>query len=118
MGWCAIWWLCLSAITYFILMKGIKGTAFANESVALIGNITIKEFLETKWISIVIANFALWSLISYTLMELAKINIYKLIICVGTFALALAFAGNDLVNFIGVPIAAWQSYQAWLASAY
>jgi len=39
-----------------------------------------------------------------------------LIIAVGTFALALAFAGNDLVNFIGVPIAAWQSYKAWTAS--
>ena len=45
-----------------------------------------------------------------------KTNIYKIIILIGTFALALAFAGNDLVNFIGVPIAAWQSYEAWLAS--
>ena len=45
-----------------------------------------------------------------------KTNIYKLIILVGTFALALAFAGNDLVNFIGVPIAAWQSYEAWSLS--
>ena len=45
-----------------------------------------------------------------------KVNIYKLIIGVGTFSLALAFAGNDLVNFIGVPIAAWQSYEAWVAS--
>ena len=43
-------------------------------------------------------------------------SIYKLIITVGTFALALAFAGNDLVNFIGVPIAAYQSYEAWVAS--
>jgi phosphate/sulfate permease len=42
-----------------------------------------------------------------------RFNIYKLIISVGTFALALAFAGNDLVNFIGVPMAAYNSYQAW-----
>jgi hypothetical protein len=45
-----------------------------------------------------------------------KKNIYKLIIIVGTFALALAFAGNDLVNFIGVPIAAWQGFQEWVGS--
>jgi len=50
------------------------------------------------------------------LVSFTKTNIYKLIIGVGTFALALAFAGNDLVNFIGVPIAAWQSYEAWMAS--
>ncbi len=48
--------------------------------------------------------------------SLFKVNIYKLIIGVGTFALALAFAGNDLVNFIGVPIAAYQSYEAWVVS--
>lgn len=106
----------LSAITYFILIKGIGGTAFADQSFDLIGTMTIKQFLETQAWWLVVLNFALWSLISYSLMTLAKINIYKLIIGVGTFALALAFAGNDLVNFIGVPIAAWQSYEAWQAS--
>ncbi|MFH6602877.1 inorganic phosphate transporter [Maribacter algicola] len=106
----------LSAITYFILMKGIKGTSFASESFDLIGGVTIKDFLETKWASIIALNFAIWSLLSYILINFVKINIYKLIIGVGTFALALAFAGNDLVNFIGVPIAAWQSYEAWEAS--
>jgi phosphate/sulfate permease len=49
-------------------------------------------------------------------MKVARTNIYKVIIGVGTFALALAFAGNDLVNFIGVPIAAYQSYEAWIVS--
>jgi len=49
-------------------------------------------------------------------MTILKTDIYKLIIIVGTFALALAFAGNDLVNFIGVPIAAWEGYQMWSAS--
>ena len=61
-------------------------------------------------------NFILLSIISYFLIFSFKVNIYKLIIGVGTFSLALAFAGNDLVNFIGVPIAAWQSYEAWVAS--
>ena len=106
----------LSAITYFILMKGIGGTSFAEQSFDLIGQSTIKEFLETQAWWLVIVNFVLWSVTSYLLMTIAKINIYKLIIGVGTFALALAFAGNDLVNFIGVPIAAWQSYEAWQAS--
>src|SRR5680860_457588 len=106
----------LSAITYFILIKGIGGTSFAEESFDLIGTMTIKQFLETQAWWLVVLNFALWSLISYSLMILGKINIYKLIIGVGTFALALAFAGNGLVNFIGVPIAAWQSYEAWQAS--
>lgn len=106
----------LSAITYFILIKGIGGTSFAGESYDIIGGITIKEFLETQLIMLVALNFTVWSILSYLLMKLAKINIYKLIIGVGTFALALAFAGNDLVNFIGVPIAAWQSYEAWMAS--
>ncbi len=106
----------LSAITYFILMKGIKGTAYAKESFDLIGSVTIKDFLEAKWIAIVAVNFVVWSFLSYLLMNFTKANIYKLIIGVGTFSLALAFAGNDLVNFIGVPIAAWQSYEAWVAS--
>ncbi len=106
----------LSAMTYFILLKGIKGTAFAEQSFDIIGNVTIKDFLESRWLSVVTTNFLLWSIVSFLLMTFFKTNIYKLIIGVGTFALALAFAGNDLVNFIGVPIAAWQSYQAWLAS--
>ncbi len=106
----------LSAITYFILMKGIKGTAYAGQSFDIIGGVKIKDFLEDQWLAIAGTNFILWSFLSYILMNFAKANIYKLIIGAGTFALALAFAGNDLVNFIGVPIAAWQSYEAWVAS--
>lgn len=106
----------LTSITYFILMKGIKGTAYAGQSFDLIGGATIKDFLEAQVFSIVAVSMVFWSLLSYVLIAFAKVNIYKLIIAVGTFALALAFAGNDLVNFIGVPIAAWQSYEAWVAS--
>ena len=50
------------------------------------------------------------------MMRFFKTKIYKVIIGIGTFALALAFAGNDLVNFICVPIAAYQSYEAWISS--
>ena len=108
--------IALTSIIYFILMKGIGGTNFANESYNLFGKHTIKGFLEDFVFFIVLINLIIWSLLSYALMTFFKVNIYKIIIIVGTFALALAFAGNDLVNFIGVPIAAWQSYEAWVAS--
>ena len=97
-------------------MKGIKGTSYAGESFSIIGGVTIKDFLESNVISIIAYSSVLWSFISYVLIHFFNVDIYKVIIGVGTFALALAFAGNDLVNFIGVPIAAWQSYEAWVAS--
>ncbi|MGM5468946.1 inorganic phosphate transporter [Flavobacteriaceae bacterium LMO-SS05] len=106
----------ITSITYFIFMKGIGGTSFAHESYAAIEGLTIKEYLEAHALIIILISFVFWSLLSYSLIAFTKANIYKLIILVGTFALALAFAGNDLVNFIGVPIAAWQSYEAWVLS--
>jgi len=106
----------LTSITYFILMKGIKGTAYAKQSFEILNGSTIANFMETQVVFIAISLFILLSLISYLVISVLKINIYKIIIGVGTFSLALAFAGNDLVNFIGVPIAAWQSYEAWSAS--
>ena len=108
--------IALTAITYFILMKGIGGTAYAKESHDFIDGLTIKEYMEIHVYSIVAISLLFWSILSFLLVNLFKANIYKLIIAVGTFALALAFAGNDLVNFIGVPIAAWQSYEAWIVS--
>ncbi len=106
----------LTAITYFILMKGIKGTTYAKESFDIIGGVTITNYLESNVVSIVAVSSLFWSLLSYFFISVMKADIYKIIIAVGTFALALAFAGNDLVNFIGVPIAAWQSYEAWMVS--
>ena len=99
--------IALAAITYFIFIKGLKGTEYYAQ---------IAPMIEGKTFLIVLISLAIWTLLSYLLMIFAKVNIYKLIILVGTFALALAFAGNDLVNFIGVPIAAWQSYEAWIGS--
>lgn len=108
--------LALASITYFIFLKGIKGTAFADEKLGMLGGLKIKDFLEQKVLVIMSISIVFWTLLSYLLVSFFKTNIYKLIIIVGTFALALAFAGNDLVNFIGVPIAAWQSYEAWVGS--
>jgi phosphate/sulfate permease len=106
----------LTAMVYFILMKGIKGAEIAKEKFEFIGGVSIKDFLETNVLSIIAISFVLWSLLSYVFITVLKVNIYKLIIIVGTFALALAFAGNDLVNFIGVPIAAYNAFVAWSAS--
>ncbi len=106
----------LSAIMYFIFMKGIKGSAYSDATFNIIEGYTIKVFLEKYVLSILGVNLIFWSILSYILINFFKVNIYKIIIVVGTFALALAFAGNDLVNFIGVPIAAWQSYEAWVGS--
>ncbi|QOD60125.1 inorganic phosphate transporter [Polaribacter haliotis] len=97
----------ITAITYFIIIKGMKGTPFYGE---------IKHLIEGNTILIIAGSFVAWSIISQLLIQVFKINILKLIIGVGTFSLAMAFSGNDLVNFVGVPIAAWNSYQAWEVS--
>ena len=97
----------MAAITYFIFIKGLKGTDYY---------VNIKPMIEGKTALIIAVSFIIWTLLSYVVVAIFKKNIYKLIIGVGTFALALAFAGNDLVNFIGVPIAAYQSYEAWSVS--
>ncbi len=97
----------ITAITYFIIVKGLKGTPFY-------GN--IKGLIEGNSTGIIAGSFILWSVISLALIKFFKINILTAIIAIGTFSLAMAFAGNDLVNFIGVPIAALNSYHAWQLS--
>ena len=97
----------ITAITYFIIIKGLKGTPYYKD---------VKHLIEDNLSLILLIGFTFWSLVSQLLIKLFKVNVLKLIIGIGTFSLALAFAGNDLVNFIGVPIAAWNSYEAWLAS--
>ena len=108
--------IALTSITYFIFMKGLKGTSYAKESFDILGGGTMKDFLETQVLPIVLISSVFWSLLSYALIAFLKTNIYKLIIIIGTFALALAFAGNDLVNFIGVPVAAYNAFVEWSAS--
>ena len=106
----------LTALVYFILMKGIKGADVAKQSFDFTNGLTIKKFLESYVLELVAAFFVFWTGFSYIFMKFFNQNIYKLIIIIGTFSLALAFAGNDLVNFIGVPIAGWQSFEAWNGS--
>jgi phosphate/sulfate permease len=97
----------IAAITYFIILKGLKGTDYYGE---------IKSFLKEYTTYIIIFSLTFWTIISYLLNKVFKVNVLKIIILLGTFSLALAFAGNDLVNFIGVPIAAFNSYEAWVTS--
>ncbi len=97
----------ITAITYFIVIKGLKGTPYYKD---------VKHLIEGNLSLILLIGFAFWSFISQLLIKVFKVNVLKLIIGIGTFSLALAFAGNDLVNFIGVPIAALNSYEAWQAS--
>ena len=106
----------LAAISNFILIKGIKGTSYAAIEYDFLNGQTINTFLEFNAFLVNISSLFFWYLFSFLLMKVFKTDIYKVIIGVGTFALALAFAGNDLVNFIGVPVAAYQSYEAWVAS--
>ena len=108
--------IAITSITYFILIKGIKGTSYSEITFNYFQGETINNLIESNASQIIIYLTVIWSLISFFLIEVYRTNIYKIIILVGTFALALAFAGNDLVNFIGVPIAAWQSYEAWTIS--
>ena len=108
--------IAITSITYFILIKGIKGTSYSEITFDYFQGETINNLIESNASQIIIYLTLIWSLISFFLIIVYRTNIYKIIILVGTFALALAFAGNDLVNFIGVPIAAWQSYEAWTIS--
>ena len=97
----------ITAITYFIIIKGMKGTPYYKD---------VKHLIEDNTLSIIAGSFLLWTLISQVFIKLFHLNVLKLIIGIGTFSLAMAFSGNDLVNFIGVPIAAWNSYEAWSVS--
>ena len=98
----------ISAITFFILIKGLKGVSFIS--------VTQFEWIDKHQFLILGVNFVVFTLLSQILISYFKINILRVIIIIGTFALALAFAGNDLVNFIGVPIAAFNSYQIFQGS--
>ena len=97
----------LTAITYFIFLKGLKGTPYYND---------LKDMLEGNQIFIIAGSFVFWTVFSFIFEKITKKTVLLFVIGVGTFGLALAFSGNDLVNFIGVPMAAYHSYEAWSGS--
>ncbi len=97
-----------TSILYFILIKGVKNASFMSAD--------LTNLIASNPVALIAISFIVLTLISYLVIHTFKTNIYTVIIVVGTFALAVAFAGNDLVNFIGVPIAAYNSYEAWSTS--
>lgn len=100
----AIWGgFCISIITFFILIKGAKGSSFMTAD--------IKTWIEANTLLILGASFVGWSIIIQLAKSVFKVNVPRMVILFGTFALAFAFAGNDLVNFIGVPLAGLKSFQ-------
>lgn len=104
--WCGA---ALTAILYFLIFKGLKQVPSKVQHFLFFD--VIKKNLLISF-SII---FVLASLFMKVLASL-KINVFRIIVLIGTFALAMAFAGNDLVNFIGVPIAGFQAWEAWVHS--
>ncbi|MBL7904427.1 MAG: inorganic phosphate transporter [Bacteroidales bacterium] len=105
----AIWGgFAITGILYFIVIKGAKGSSFMSDSTV--------DFINAHSATILTVSFIGISAILQLLILLFRFNVLKLIVLTGTFALALAFAGNDLVNFIGVPLAGLKAFQVYLAN--
>lgn len=100
--------LVVTAITYFILIKGAKSASFMTDD--------LKNLIKENSLLIVGISFVLWTILLQLLNWIFNFNILKFSVLAGTFALAMAFAGNDLVNFIGVPLAGFESYNAYVVS--
>ena len=96
-----------TAIIYFLLLKGAKDSAFMTKDV--------KAWIHDNTGLIVLCCFVFFTILMQ-ILHWCKVNVFKVVVLMGTFALAMAFAGNDLVNFIGVPLAGFSSYQDYMAS--
>lgn len=96
----------ITSIVYFILLKGAKDASFMTKEAY--------AWISTHGSTILITSFVGFSIILQVLYSLFKVNILRIIVLTGTFALAMAFAGNDLVNFIGVPLAGYESYKTYI----
>ena len=103
----AIWGgIAITAITYFIVIKGAKHASFMTHE--------MKDFIKHDSKYIIMISFVAWTVLLQVLtLVFKKFDILRLIALVGTFALAVAFAGNDLVNFIGVPLAGFEAFKSF-----
>ncbi len=98
--------ICSTAIIYFLLIKGAKDLTFMTPEVKLWIN---------EHTAVIILSCLAFFTVLMQLLHMCRVNVLKVVVLMGTFALAMAFAGNDLVNFIGVPLsglASWQDYAA------
>ena len=94
----------VTCIVYFMLLKGIKTMSFMNTD--------IKQWIADNTL-IILGGCMVFFTILMQILHACKVNVFKVVVLIGTFALATAFAGNDLVNFIGVPLAGYESFLDW-----
>lgn len=96
-----------TAIIYFMLIKGIKDLTIMTPEV--------KAWIDGNTLPVLCVSLVFFTLLMQALYFL-KVNVFKVVVLVGTFSLAMAFAGNDLVNFVGVPLTSLASYQDYVAN--
>lgn len=96
-----------TSIIYFMLIKGLKDSSFMTAE--------YKNWIHDNTLMLVGAFFVFFTILMQ-ILHICKVNVFKVIVLLGTFALALAFAGNDLVNFIGVPLAGYSSFMDYTAN--
>lgn len=96
-----------TAICYFMLVKGIRDMSFMTPD--------MKLFVDEHSMTFICVSFVFFTILMQILHWL-KVDVFKIVVLLGTFALAMSFAGNDLVNFIGVPLAGFSSYQDYMAA--
>lgn len=104
----ALWGgMAITAIIFFILLKGARGASFMTEEAV--------AWIQANTWKLLLVSFAAFTVILQLLLSIFRVNILRIIILVGTFSLAMAFAGNDLVNFIGVPLAGLEAFREFNA---
>ena len=106
----ALWGgMAMTSIVYFILVKGAGGASFIPEEIIL--------WMKSNTFLLIFIIYVITTILFQILIKAFKIDIFKPVVLVGTFALSMAFAANDLVNFIGVPLAGLQSYKIAMMSS-
>lgn len=109
MKWVGPLWgsLAMTALTWFLFTKGLKHAAF------LAGP---SEWVTENPLIMAGISFGFWAVVLKVITMVSKFNVLRIVVLFGTFSLAMAFAGNDLVNFIGVPVAGFNAYGQWIDS--
>jgi phosphate/sulfate permease len=93
----------LATLTYFLLVKGAKGASFLEDNQA--------AWLQSNALLLSLFSMFFWAFVMQLLNMFTKVNVLRIVVLAGTFALAMAFAANDLVNFIGVPLAGLTAFE-------
>ena len=100
--------IAFTVLAYFILLKGLGKSPYISDDA--------RQWIDANMQMLIVATFAVSAVVMQILNAL-RVNVFKVVVLIGTFALAMSFAGNDLVNFIGVPLAGLDSYNDYMANA-